>query len=401
MLSLLSLPLTALNGTVIAASVWEYVNSSTWQPATDCAPACSGNTTCCHDAASGQAQGACFNAPSCDKIQDVNITLAQRLVSMDLASGVATPSDGLPMAPHSGVTLPLVYVPAICPGAVVAHVVLAGPPATAQLWVFRGNGRAAPMRCALDEPLVALFKSNWVGSRFEVVGVPLSAPTTLVKFTPPFADMPDQRCQTLGTLDGRLPVPIYHNETIHPTPTSNYTVRDPAKYTVLQDLNVLHKTSMVKSILYYIDAPRRSLLGINLSAVSYDNDSHPLPVIYNKSDWHMDLSYVDIHAADKNTLLLGSRADALLVVDAENASAPTGYFNAPNASGGLWSAGYNPYSGGGVVVYETRPTAEQTGFAAAALSTGEVIVNSPPLQGECTKPAYSCMMDYLAYFEPY
>ena len=82
-------------------------------------------------------------------------------------------------------------------------------------------------------------------------------------------------------------------------------------------------------------------------------------------------------------------------------SAPTGYFNAPNASGGLWSAGYNPYSGGGVVVYETRPTAEQTGFAAAALSTGEVIVSSPPLQGECTKPAYSCMMDYLAYFEPY
>ena len=32
MLSLLSLPLTALNGTVLAASVWEYVNTSTWQP---------------------------------------------------------------------------------------------------------------------------------------------------------------------------------------------------------------------------------------------------------------------------------------------------------------------------------------------------------------------------------
>ena len=74
MLSLLSLPFTALNGTVLAASVWEYVNTSTWQPSTSCAPACSGNTTCCHDAASGQSQGACFNAPSCDKIQDVNIT---------------------------------------------------------------------------------------------------------------------------------------------------------------------------------------------------------------------------------------------------------------------------------------------------------------------------------------
>ena len=131
MLSLLSLPLTALNGTVIAASVWEYVNTSTWQPATDCAPACSGNTTCCNDAASGQSQGACFNAPSCDKIQDVNVTLAQRLVAMDLATGVATPTAGLPMAPHSGVTLPLVNVPAL--QGVLAHVVLAGPPITAQL----------------------------------------------------------------------------------------------------------------------------------------------------------------------------------------------------------------------------------------------------------------------------
>ena len=47
MIILLSLPLTALNGTVLAASVWEYVNTSTWQPSTSCAPACSGNTTCC------------------------------------------------------------------------------------------------------------------------------------------------------------------------------------------------------------------------------------------------------------------------------------------------------------------------------------------------------------------
>ena len=44
MIILLSLPLTALNGTVLAASVWEYVNTSTWQPSTSCAPACSGNT---------------------------------------------------------------------------------------------------------------------------------------------------------------------------------------------------------------------------------------------------------------------------------------------------------------------------------------------------------------------
>ena len=65
MLSLVSLPLTALNGTVLAASVWEYVNISTWQPSTSCAPACSGNTTCCQDAASGQAQGRCrASAPS-------------------------------------------------------------------------------------------------------------------------------------------------------------------------------------------------------------------------------------------------------------------------------------------------------------------------------------------------
>ena len=386
MLSLLSLPLIALNGTVLAASVWEYVSTSTWQPATDCAPACSGNTTCCHDAASGQAQGACFNAPSCDKIQDVNVTLAQRLVAMKLDTGIATPTDGLPMAPHSGVTLPLVNVPEV--QGVLAHIVLAGPPITAQLVLYGDGGRGSPMRCALDEPLVALFKSNAVGTRFDVVGVPLSAPTTLIKINPPLRDMPDQPCVLWGTLDGRLPVPIYHNETIHPTPTSNYTVRDPAKYTVLQDLNAWP----LKSILYYIDAPRRSLLGINLSAVSYDNDTHPLPVIYNKSDWHMDLSYVDLHAADQNTLLLGSRSDALLVVDAENASEPTGYFHAPNASGGLWSAG------GGVVVYETRPTAEQTGFAAARLSDQSLIVSSPPLQGECTKPAYSCMMDYLAYF---
>ena len=378
MLSLLSLPLTALNGTVLAASVWEYVNISTWQPSTSCAPACSGNTTCCNDAASGQAQGACFNAPSCDKIQDVNITLAQRLVAMKLDTGIATPTDGLPMAAHSGVTLPLVSIPAA--QGVLAHIVLAGPPITAQLVLYR---QGQPMRCALDEPLVALFKSNAVGTRFSVVGVPLSAPTTLIKLSPPLADTPDQPCETLGTLDGKLPVPIYHNETIHPTPTSNYTVRDPAKYTVVQDVDA------GISKLFYIDAPRRSLLGIDLAAV---NGSHPLSVVYDKSDWHMDLSYVDIHAADQNTLLLGSRSDALLVVDADDATASTGYFHAPNASGGLWSAG------GGVVVYETRPTAEQTGFAAARLSDQSVIVSSPPLQGECTKPAYSCMMDYLAYF---
>ena len=67
MLGLLSLPLTALNGTVIAASVWEYLNTSTWQPATDCAPACGAGTTCCQDPASPP-PGTCYAVTNCAQL---------------------------------------------------------------------------------------------------------------------------------------------------------------------------------------------------------------------------------------------------------------------------------------------------------------------------------------------
>ena len=100
-----------LNGTLFAASAEEYVAQTAWVPASDCAPACATNTTCCKDPPSGQAQGLCMNTLDCSKVLDTNITLAQKLLRFDLKNGVTTQSAGVPMAAHSGVTLQTVVLP--------------------------------------------------------------------------------------------------------------------------------------------------------------------------------------------------------------------------------------------------------------------------------------------------
>ena len=252
MISLLSLPLTALNGTVLAASVWEYVNTS-WQPSSSCAPACSGNTTCCHDAASGQSQGACFNA------------VVRQNSGRQRHAGAAPGGDGPGIGRRNADRWPADGAALWRDAAARQHPCGAGrsrahrPGGTTHHRAARAVPPRPAQRCALDEPLVALFKSNAVGTRFDVVGVPL-APTTLIKLSPPLAAHPtsparrrEPRRQAAGADLPQRDDPSDADVELH--------CSRPRQVRWSPGLPVISK-------LFYIDAPRRSLLGIDLTPVN-------------------------------------------------------------------------------------------------------------------------------------
>ena len=279
---------------------------------------------------------------SLPKVQDTNVTLKLKLLRLDVISGKTIQSPGLPMAPHSGASLPNVDLPS---GDILMHAIFivddtevssigakckynwtqmaripmhkaytrhkhAHEVTTLLRWSL-GNAPAPPRlvgQCTLDARLAALFA---LGE--DVYGVPFAKANRLVKIIPPASrhnDPENMLMEHMGNnvefinalrdaqpcgqspLSSPLPAPIYINET-EPIPGGgNITLANPAQYAV------------VGTTFYYADQRNNSIIGLSLPGVQ----------IQANIKMHMALQYETMAPGGGKTLLIGNSARSLLKV---------------------------------------------------------------------------------------